>query len=377
MERNWVEGLKYSFRFYIYYAMRCSLLFMAFLFVLSPARADDSISIQTLNAYLPFYAENQIQRKSSILEFIERDNSDINFFQEVLSKRYCQNMENLSQSIGLSSISYDALVKHKRQSGLVTIVRGNVHEKEIHFFSSGNNFYGDSFYDMAYDALSINKGFGAAYITHPKFPDTPFWIVNIHLHHFSQEIRLLQLIHFLKWFLNKDFSQDPVIFAGDFNFEPNSLEFKIVQHIFGFQEPQSYLGLDYKCTLCPENNFSIGYSLSSLLFMDYGKTVDYIFFKSSPYVKLIPKKIDVFPTKYKGDFLSDHYGLKAEIAFNRNSESQRLTGDNLEGRIRRFSETLDETQSRLDIHFFSEHQFLNSLRRQLQKPDSALMRHLR
>ena len=340
---------------------------------LRPTGTNDSISIQTLNIYGPFYAESLRLRELFVLEFLKKDNGDINLFQEVWFEYYYENMEKVSQSVGMNSVSYDALAKNEKKSGLVTIARGTVHKKEIHFFPLG----GDP-YDVLYSILDINKGFGIAHITHPKFPEISFWAVNIHLHHLNQNIRLLQLIHYLKWFLNKTTLQDPIILGGDFNFEPDSLEFEMLQNMFRFEEPQTYLGLNYSCTICEENKFYIGYNLSKLLLMDYEKTTDYIFLKSSPRVAVVVTTFNVFPKKYNGIFISDHYGLRVDITFRDNQEAQKLISEEeLEKRKWKFFKTLDKVQSKLDRGFSSEHQFLSSLRSEFEKPDNILLQHLK
>ena len=338
------------------------------------AKTDDSISIQTLNTYLTHYAGQNERRGSSILKLLKQDGSDITFFQEVWLKYFYTNMKKVSQLIGLKTIIYDVVAKNTKSSGLVTIVKGDIHKQEMHFFPFGRD-WSDSY---LYKPLSINKGFGIAYIIHPKFPDTPFWTINTHLHHYNQKTRLLQLVHYLKWLLNRAILQDPIIFAGDFNFEPDSLEFEMVQNMFRFKEPQSYLGLDYSCTtFCRDNKHSVGHILSKVS-ANYEKTTDYIFFKSSPKVKLVPKNFRVFPKKYNGVFLSDHYGLKTDIQFKKSLDPQQpINKKELEERIRQFSQTLNKVQSHLSTDFLSEHQLLNSLRKQLQEPDSVLLQHLK
>ena len=98
---------------------------------------NDSISIQTLNVYHTGYAAQNIRRGSSIVKMLEQDSSDINFFQEVWLEYFYTNMQRVSQSIGLKSIIYDNVAKNARWSGLVTIVRGNIHRREMHFFPPG------------------------------------------------------------------------------------------------------------------------------------------------------------------------------------------------------------------------------------------------
>ena len=50
-------------------------------------------------------------------------------------------MEKVSQFTCMNSIGYDALTENEKQSGLVTIVKGDVHKKEIYFFPLGTDLY--------------------------------------------------------------------------------------------------------------------------------------------------------------------------------------------------------------------------------------------
>lgn len=373
------------------------LLAVTLSIIFASAKAKETISVQTLNTYMAFYAEEKERRQSSILEFIMNNGSDIIFLQEVLPEQYYKNIEELSGAIGLNSIVYDSLTEQrqngaqawfefydhfitKRQSGLVTIVNGNIRQKEIHyFFPFRKNFYGSGLHEWVSNSFSITKGFGAAHITHPKLPENPIWTINVHLHHLSQEARLRQLVHCFQWFLSKiNFEEAPVVFGGDFNFEPDSLEFEMIKYLFRLKEPQAYLGLDYSCTLCEENNPYLGYHLSKALFMNYEKTADYIFFRSPPHARLIPKQFSVFPKKYNGNSLSDHYGVRVDMEVGYSSEILReISKRELEERIQKAFETLDRVQSQLGNTFFSEHQFLNSLRSQLEEPDSPFLQYLK
>ncbi|MCZ0933096.1 MAG: endonuclease/exonuclease/phosphatase family protein [Oligoflexia bacterium] len=368
--------------------MKMRLLFIVFFFITHSVSAN-TISVQTLNIYSPFYVGNKEDRKNSLFQFLKNESSDINFFQEVWFESDYQQLEKISQSIGLSSIYHTASFKYKKQSGLMTAVKGNVYKTEFYFFPQGN-----SWIDSVYNFFNINKGFGVTYATLPQTSNTPFIAVNVHLHHLSQETRLLQLLSYLKWFLNESILSRPVIFAGDFNFEPSSLEFEMIQHIFRFKEPQSHLNFPYKCTVCKENEYFIGHTISKILQISYERTIDYIFFRSSPSTHLTPKNFVVFPKKYNGNFLSDHYGVKAEIKFEPYSKRQEISWSELENRIKLFLETLDKVQyqlsknsSPLDDIPLSEYyrkttaqinveQFLNSLRNRLRNEDSLLIQHL-
>ena len=342
-----------------------------FLLLYCSVQADEIISVQTLNTYGPFYSESLSLRHSRLLDFLKINPSDLTFLQEVWLDRQHEDIKKVSQFMKINSIFYDHHQGSSR-SGLATMVRGTIHKIDFRFFPLKNNFY-----DQIHSFFKINKGFGALYISHPKIPDAPLWVVNTHLHSLDQEVRLIQLVHYLKWFLNKKVLQEPMIMAGDFNFDPQSLEFKIMRNIFYFEEPQAYLDLRYQCTICPENNWSIGYQLSQILFMDYGKTVDYVFLKSSSKIRLTPQNFEIFPKKYNKYFLSDHYGVRTEIKFEDNLDFKQANEESLELRIQRFSKTLNQWQSQLNRSFIEEHEFLNSLHTQLQNPDSVLIYHLK
>ncbi|MDE0092623.1 MAG: endonuclease/exonuclease/phosphatase family protein [Oligoflexia bacterium] len=348
-----------------------------------------TISIQTLNVYGSFYAKNKKDRKNAILQFLKNESSDINFFQEVWFESDYQNIKRTSESIGLKSISYDFSSKYKKRSGLVTVIKGDIYKKDFHFFPQGKHLT-----DFIYDFLNINKGFGAIYTKLLNNSNRPLVAVNIHLHHLSQKARLFQLIYYLRWFLNKSVLNHPIIFAGDFNFEPDSLEFEMIKYIFRLKEPQTQLNLPYSCTVCKENKYFIGYNLSKMLLMDYERTIDYIFFRSSSTVRLTPKSFSIFPKKYHGVSLSDHYGVKAEIQFKPNLEPQQVNQWELERRMELFLKTLDKVQHQISRKSFSSYditpterwrekdnqknkiQFLESLRNQLKTRDALLIQHL-
>ena len=363
-------------------------LFIVFCLFISSTSAD-TISVQTLNTYGPFYSENRKNRKNSISLFLKNESCDINFFQEVWLEEDYQKLKQASQSIDLNSVHHDFSLNYKKRSGLMTLAKGDILKKEFYIFPLGDDWIG-----RIYNLLNINKGFGVVYTNLSKAPNTPLIAVNVHLHHLSQKARLLQLIYYLKWFLNQSVLKHPVIFAGDFNFEPHSLEFEIIKYIFRFKEPQSLLNLPYHCTMCPENNAFISYNLSQLFLMGYEKTVDYIFFRSSPTIRLTPKSFSVFPKKYNGVFLSDHYGVKAEIEFKSFLNLQPIIRSELEERKALFLATIDKTLSQLenkitlrnDIPLSQYYQrktdevmainFLNSLRQSLKADEPLLIQHL-
>lgn len=349
-----------------------NFLYAFFLLCLfQPVLADKILSIQTLNVYKPIYSGDQSRRKSSLLDFIKKYPSDIHFFQELWFEEDYKKLEKAFESIGMKSIFLDGYNRAGKWSGLAVSLNGTAYKVETHSFPPS------SFYGKISRVFNINKGFGAAYIRHSDLSDYPFWIINVHMDNLSQYARLKQLIHYFKWFLKNKIFESPVISSGDFNFKPDSLEFEIMLNLFRFNEPQSYLGLSYRCTLCEENSDFLGYYLSKLFFMDYEKTVDYIFFKSSPNLELVPQVFNVFPKKHNGVALSDHYGVKSDIVFKKRFSVDSLDEEALNKKITAFSQTLNQIESQLSGWDFSEREFLKSLRDQLEEPDSLLIQHFK
>ena len=104
-------------------------------------QTENTISIQTLNVYTPVYARDKSQRIELIVDFLKKNTSGIIFFQEFWSKKNRQNIEEVSEHIGMKSIAYDDLLENRRRSGLVTILKGDVLKEEIHYFSSKKGIY--------------------------------------------------------------------------------------------------------------------------------------------------------------------------------------------------------------------------------------------
>ncbi len=335
-------------------------------------KANRLISIQTLNIYQPPYSANQSERLSNLLDFIIKDSSDIIFFQEVWIENYYKKIKNASQSIQMESIPFDT---SNTKNGLVTLLKSKKYVMSSHQFP----YVKGSFYDFIYDLFGISKGFGIAHVGFPNFPDQFFLAINVHLHHLNLEARLIQLLYYFRWFIKQKNFKDPIIFAGDFNFEPDSLEFKMIQKMFLFEEPWTHLKLNYSCTLCEDNKIGIVSILNQFLTKTkkIKKTLDYIFFRSSPNTKIIPKDLKVFPKKYNGNFLSDHYGLKADIQFMKRANNDVLSEEKLRVRIQEFHEVLNKVQSQLSKTYSSEHQFLNTLREDLNNPQSFLFHYLK
>jgi len=352
-----------------------SILFTLAVFFIFPAKGETGVShfseqlcVQTLNTYGTFYSDNLEERHQQTLKFLRQHTCDIVLLQEVWQEDHYQNLVQLSQDINMKSV-YFRKPYDGRKSGLVGLFRGGIQNVDIFYFppsvQSGLGFLYDLF-------KTIDKGFGMAQFRAPLVFQDPFLIFNFHLDHLSQRERVNQLLLYFKWILDNAYSGQAIIAGGDFNFEPASLEFRIMTNLFQFKNPYEQIRKNPECThLCEDG----GYGFFNLL---VGEGIrDYIFFRSSPQIDFSPQDIFVFPKNYNSVFLSDHFGLRAFFHLNHSFEDHLVSIELFENRIRGFEQTLFEVESFFRSGTASEMSFIQSLYEDLKNPQSSLVRYLK
>ena len=331
------------------------------------------LCVQTLNTYGMFYSNNLEERHQQTLQFLRQYDCDIVLLQEVWQEDHYQNLLQLSQDINMKSV-YFRKPYDDRKSGLVGLFRGGVQASDMFYFSppvqSGLGFLYDFF-------KAIDKGFGMAQVRAPWTFQDSFLVFNFHLHHISQMERVNQLLSYLKWILENPYSSQAIIAGGDFNFEPASLEFRVMTNLFQFKDPYEQIRKNPECThLCEDG----GYGFFNLL---VGEGVrDYIFFRSSPQIDFNTQAIFAFPKDYNDVFLSDHFGLRAFFQLEDSFETQlenAVSEEIVRKRVRDFEQTLFEVEA-----FFqgkgdtaSEIDFIRSLYRDLKNPQSSVVQYLK
>ncbi len=334
---------------------------------------QQQLCVQTLNTYGMFYSDNLEERHEQTLHFLRQYDCDIILLQEVWQDDHYQNLVRLSQDINMRSV-YFRKPYDDRRSGLVGLFKGGVQKSDVIYFSpaieSGLGFLYEWF-------KFIDKGFGIAQINVPQVYQNSFLVFNFHLNHISQTERVNQLLLHLRWILENPYRDQAIIAGGDFNFEPASLEFRIVRRLLRFKDPYEQVRKNPECThLCGDS----GYDLSNFF---VGESIrDYIFFKSSSEIAFEPQDISIFPKNYNDVALSDHFGLRAIFQlndFSKNRSENLVSKKVLKERMGDFEQILYEVESFLQTrdNTSSEISFIRSLYEDLKDSQSSVVQHLK
>ena len=342
--------------------------------------SEQQLCVQTFNTYGMFYSDNLEERHRQTLEFLRQYDCDIVLLQEVWEESHYQNLVRLSQDINMKSIYFKKPYDDKK-SGLVGLFRGDIQASDIFYFPP----IFESGLDFLYDLFKfIDKGFGVAQVQTPSVRQGSFLVFNFHLDHISQTERISQLLLYLKWILENSYLDQAIIAGGDFNFEPASLESRIMTNLFGFKNPYEKIRKPPECThLCADGAYG--------LFKTFvGEGIrDYIFFKSSSKTHFNPQNIFIFPKQHNDVFLSDHFGLRAIFSLAdpvENQLDQLFSKESLRDRVENFEQLLFEVESffqdkeellSFDGTNFSELNFIQSLYKDLKNPQSDIVQYLK
>ena len=341
-----------------------------FLFVVFPVSAE-LLCVQTLNTYGVFYSDNLEQRYQQTQLFLEENPCDIILLQEVIEQEYMTRLTRMSQGFNFETAYFGSFSRlANKNSGLMSIVNGQIHNTDILFFP--RNVYEDEMIAVIYDAMSVlDKGIGAVHFT-PVAHRQPILVFNLHLHHLSQRRRVGQLLLWLKGILDRPLAQPAIIAAGDFNFEPDSLEFDMVRSLLRLQDPYEYTYQEHQCThLCEGSAYEL-----FRFFLGEGVR-DYVFFRNSATLSMHPWNVEVSPKKYNGVDLSDHYGVRATFnVVERKSAASFL----LSVRVKEFQETLSRVEDFIKTQTSEENSFemdmITLFRKQLEDSSSRLIQYL-
>lgn len=357
--------------------MKLILFFLASFFIfyiegkMNFINPNQQLCVQTLNTYGMFYSDNLEERHQQILQFLKQHDCDVILLQEVWQDEHYNNLVQLSQDINMKSI-YFKKPYDDRKSGLVGLFKGRVQSSDIFYFppaiESGLGILNSWF-------TIIDKGFGVARIRFPMERQDSFLVFNFHLNHISQVERVNQLLLYLKWILESFHTNQAIIAGGDFNFDPSSLEFRIMKKLFRFEDPYEQLRKQPECThLCEDG----GYEIFNFL---VGESIkDYIFFRSSSQINFNTQDVFAFPKNYNNTFLSDHFGLRAifQLAdFFENQPLHPVSETVLRKRMMEFKWTLQEVDSLFQNDTFVSKNFIRSLYKDLKKPESAVVQYLK
>lgn len=276
-----------------------------FLFPLSPTAASEGeFCVQTFNTYGPLYAPHLEKRSRKLATRLdELGHCNVLQLQEVWRGSHKKDLANLlTKPLSKTQLIFSDAAPQGHNSGLASSIRGlaRTHSKKEYRASHS------SWMDWVRKKLGIYKAYS---LTYANFPDKPFLnrvaFYNTHLHHSSAPIRLAQLLELGQEILSQESFSHPVVMTGDYNFPPESLEWRLLTHVFGLKDSyDSQNGPKHDCTYCSENPLSLS---------SRSRRIDYVFYRSSSKNDLIPLKSKIIFKAHKGQALSDHYGVQTHF----------------------------------------------------------------
>ncbi len=225
-------------------------------------------------------------------------------FQEVWSSSQRDQLKALMAQYFPHSGLIDPAVK--KSLGLMSVSKAPILAAEIYPFKV--NY--DGVKDNLRRLLGIGKGFQAS-LVQPKNQER-LWVVNLHMHHKKQSIRLAQIVELLNWRIRHPHFK--LLLVGDFNFTPESLERGLLMQLLHLKDASEVYNKGYKlgaCTYCHANPLANGGG---------GWVLDYVFYsqmKSDTYF-LNVAKAQVNLTEFNGVTMSDHYGVRAYFNYSLN-----------------------------------------------------------
>ncbi len=267
---------------------------------------QQTICIQTFNAYGPTYSWNLAGRSSAVGSLLMESPCEVVQFQEVWSAAHYQSVSNaIRLSLpNLSASRADNLQSpYLGQSGLAIFTSDFLISQSFEKFTINS----DGVFDQVRGVLGVIKGFAWSKIMLRRDDASSIDMINLHLHPDSVPVRIAQVVQVLEKFESLLPLSAPVMVTGDFNFKPNSVEYELFKNVGAFTD--SYV----------ENHG--GYTSLTCTYCDYNpqhwgggsRVIDYIWIRSSKLQK-IKSTSSLINLKQYGDVIpSDHFGLRANI----------------------------------------------------------------
>ncbi len=260
--------------------------------------------MQTFNAYGPVYAPHVLGRAERFAEAIERDPCDVIQLQEVWANDHFRLLfDELTPFQYLERFPQNELenAPGSRKVGLASFLRApNPPEREQLYFYEINNH--DGILDDIREIFRVGKGIHLQDVT--LSTGIKVSLLNTHTHPLNEAIRVAQMAELILFVWdNVKNENDPLIFTGDFNATPSSLEMRMVRDALGLRDSFADANQGYRksdCTLCLDNPHG---------FQRDNRVIDYVLYRAGN-EKMVPVKSIVNLRGNGGDTLSDHYGVR-------------------------------------------------------------------
>ncbi len=271
-----------------------------FLFLSSISFAK-SFCVQTFNVYGPAYASAIEQRLFALTEEIQRDPCDSYQFQELWKEEQYSLVAAKLKTNRFAPLWADNIRQDGKMIGLGSAFQGSVLNARSGLFRVNNE---DGITDWFRGVWGVEKGFTLMEVKLDRAPEMLF--VNVHTHPMDTSIRIAQIVQVLQ---EMGKSRLPIIFTGDINATPDSIEYKLLTQVGNLRDSylesnRSYQGI---CTYCGGNPLS---------WSSDDRVIDFIFFQPSETISLA---IDKSSVNLKGadreNPLSDHFGVQSHFSW--------------------------------------------------------------
>lgn len=273
----------------------------------SIVKADtDSICIQTFNAYGPAYSRDLEKRTVVVGEELSASPCGIVQMQEVWSDTHHNWMiDALAESMfSLSSVRFDNFQRPQiGQSGLATFTTEILSSQSFVAF----NVNTDGLMDNVRDLLGVKKGIGSSMITIRQNEEQQIRLMNVHLHPTSQRVRIAQIVQLLEVFSKNYSTGNPLIITGDFNFQPGSVEYNLLQSVTRLTDAYVATNGPYAidtCTYCESNVHH---------WPGQNGVLDYIWSRRGQRYSVTHHKTIINLYGSNGITPSDHFGLRSHL----------------------------------------------------------------
>lgn len=298
---------------------------MLILFILSSSvvsaetslRAKDFFCVQTFNTFGPIYARDRSDRYTLLADYIEKNPCDVLVFQEVWTSHYYKHLSTALRSDGLDwrGVHYNNVTPEGTQMtpelvGLATFSLNPLHDVRSYLYPVNFDIDVSFLGALEWVREKADTRKTISVLRTQVADQTEIYVVNIHTHPTSQKARVAQiitLIDVVESLLKEDI---PIVIAGDFNAEPVSIEMLLIRYVLNAKDA---LNWSEECTYCLQNPNYIGLTLKN-------RRLDYILAVSSSTKSLDVISAQIAPKTYKSEYLSDHYGVRAQFKIGPASE---------------------------------------------------------
>ncbi len=267
---------------------------------------------QSFNAYGPAYSFDLKKRTKNLIQLLSKESPcEIMSFQEVWNKSHIKRLKR-----GLLTNQLATKFNHADEN-LEGSKTGLLIASQFTLVNVDSYLYGDyvsGASDWLRDKLGVHKAFSFSIVNVVADSDVAdVGVINTHLHHASQAIRLAQIIELGDYLRKPKIQELPLIVSGDFNATPYSLEWWLIQADLMVRDSHITVHPDYEVddfTYDSENPYSWG---------GKSRALDYVFYRPSNLYEISVEDSIVFPRTYEGEYLSDHYGKKNNFKLDKSS----------------------------------------------------------